>query len=237
VQRTALSVLVAMWITPVANAQGDLMLTRHDIPWTGGAAAVCPFPVYVSSTTPEPVVLAAWQLRFKIIPDSRAKGEVLFGAVSANSQLFEMDELYTDPNPPTSSDTSIAVAAYALDATVASIPQDDVKLLEIGLKISADAAGTFGIAVLPSSLSEDEYDGAEWYSDDPDFVRRPFVGLPFDAEQPYDDCSIYIGYVSIGAVPESASALLLLSGTITLVIFWFGRRVGLWWPVQRGAGV
>jgi hypothetical protein len=224
-QKGVIGALVALWIAQIAYADGDLRLIGDEVTWLAGEQSG-QFTLRVGSTTPDPVVLTAWHLRFTITPESNASGKIFFDSFSTNS-LFEIDDSFVDPNPPASPDISDLIVAYATDFDGVTVSSTDVNLLQVGLMATVGATGQFDIAVLPSSTSENGYCGAEWYSGDPDYARTPFEGVPFD------NGPVRVGSVSITPIPEPSSVILLLSGAITFAIGRFRRQKGQRQQIHR----
>lgn len=219
-QKATIGMVIVLWTAHMACAAG-LKLVGEKVTWPAGEQSQ-PYTIHVASTTTDVVALAAWQLRCQIIPASDAVGEISFAsapvAIGAPFQL-------ADPSPPSSPQTTGLIVAYLNpdDVSHVDISSDETELLHIELKVSADALGRFDFAIVPSS-APDDYFGAEWYSDDGNYLPQPFDRAPFSGKP------ATIGSVLIRSVPEPSGISLVLSGltlTAIVVLATCGRQTGM----------
>lgn len=158
-------------------AHAGLLVTPSDatLPVPAGAADLRTLTISFQNTGVASIELLVWQLGLSVIPGEGSTGTVEIQNFAAASDYFLSGLSPAGPVAPL--DTLPSVSALITDAAVLS-PSGGVvsagaseKVLDVTLSISADAQGTFYLAMYPFA---DQFESSSWGS-----APLP-IPLPFD---------------------------------------------------------
>jgi hypothetical protein len=216
------AISVTLWFAQIVWADDLRIVGNYDVQWCPSVEPSLDFVLgieNVSSASPTPDLLQAWQMVCKIIPAPGASG-VSFGTPSNYVTTFNSVGQSVSEGTRTSSDATGLIAGY-LDYPGATVPTTDTEFSKIELMASLDAVGQFYIAIIPDSVADANgsgtppYFGTAWYSSD--YIAVPFDGMPFGGDP------VIVGSVVI--TPEPSDAILLLSGLAVLAVGRLGHRL------------
>jgi hypothetical protein len=202
-RKVALSTLVILWFAQTAFA--DLLLTGQLGVPTLGAGGEETYPLTFQATNRgADTSLALWQVVFNILPSTTVTG-ISFGEFTASApfDLASSGDLY-DPLPSVS---KLYCAGFSnVEDSLPVTSGSSVSLGSVELIVPAGATGRIDIGIVPMSPTND---GSGW-----------FPGLADDdGGSPYSFAVPANGVIaSVGAAPEPASNLILLSGAVAVWI-------------------